>query len=173
MRLVLTLACSSSFMTVARNFSVLCFSSWSTFSSSRASLTSSDSCNSSDPAPASSRALESSASNGKIWMMDTWTYFRNYSKYKTFIENPNVQSFGNLNLNHMINITSHGPSLLSIWERERERERERGEYRYILLKFSIKDVRTNLPYVVPMIFQQVSSYQLTNAPLNISIKSHF
>lgn len=28
---------------------------------------------------------------------------------KLCIENPNVQSFGNLNLNHMINITSHGP----------------------------------------------------------------
>lgn len=58
--LVLTLACSSSFMTVARNFSVRCFSSWRTFSSSRASLTSSVSWSSSDPAPASSRALESS-----------------------------------------------------------------------------------------------------------------
>lgn len=58
--LVLTLACSSSFMTVARSFSVRCFSSWRTFSSSRASLTSSVSWSSSDPAPASSRALESS-----------------------------------------------------------------------------------------------------------------
>lgn len=63
--LVLTLACSSSFMTVARSFSVRCFSSWRTFSSSRASLTSSVSWSSSDPAPASSRALESSVNKLK------------------------------------------------------------------------------------------------------------
>lgn len=99
--LVLTLACSSSFMTVARSFSVRCFSSWRTFSSSRASLTSSVSWSSSDPAPASSRALESSVNKLKkkkeklkqnseresgFWYAGYWFFFKEITNYNQINE---------------------------------------------------------------------------------------